>query len=106
MWKQDELLKDGDAIIVDVGGGSTELVLAQKAVCTFAQQLSSWLAAHARDAGELFAPAERVRTILDQHINRIGHQLHRNVPVDKVRYMVAISGDAQFAASLLSPQVG
>ncbi len=34
--KQDDLLKNADAIIVDVGGGSTELVLVQKGSVTFA----------------------------------------------------------------------
>ena len=101
--QQDGSLKNADAIIVDVGGGSTELVLTQKGSVTFANsyRLGSL---RMRETLETFrAPAERVRTILDQHINRMVDQLHRNVPVDKVRYMVAISGDAQFAASLLSP---
>jgi exopolyphosphatase/guanosine-5'-triphosphate,3'-diphosphate pyrophosphatase len=101
--QQDSSLKNADAIIVDVGGGSTELVLTQNGSVTFANsyRLGSL---RMRETLETFrAPAERVRTILDQHINRMVDQLHRNVPVDKVRYMVAISGDAQFAASLLSP---
>jgi len=101
--QQDGSLKNADGIIVDVGGGSTELVLTQKGSVTFANsyRLGSL---RMREALETFrAPAERVRTILDQHINRMVDQLYRNVPVDKVRYMVAISGDAQFAASLLSP---
>ena len=101
--QQDGSLKDADGIIVDVGGGSTELVLTQKGSVTFANsyRLGSL---RMRETLETFrAPAERVRTILDQHINRMVDQLYRNVPVDKVRYMVAISGDAQFAASLLSP---
>jgi exopolyphosphatase/guanosine-5'-triphosphate,3'-diphosphate pyrophosphatase len=102
--QQDGSLQDADGIIVDVGGGSTELVLTQKGKVTFASsyRLGSL---RMRETLETFrAPAERVRTILDQHINRMVDQLHRNVPVDKVRYMVAISGDAQFAASLLSPK--
>src|SRR5271170_8070220 len=101
--KQGGLLEGADAIIVDVGGGSTELMLIQKGSVTFANsyRLGSL---RMRETLETFrAPAERVRTILDQHINRMVDQVHRNVPVDKVRYMVAISGDAQFAASLLSP---
>jgi exopolyphosphatase/guanosine-5'-triphosphate,3'-diphosphate pyrophosphatase len=101
--QQDSSLKNADAIIVDVGGGSTELVLTQNGSVTFANsyRLGSL---RMRETLETFrAPADRVRTILDQHINRMVDQLHRNVPVDKVRYMVAISGDAQFAASLLSP---
>jgi exopolyphosphatase / guanosine-5'-triphosphate,3'-diphosphate pyrophosphatase len=102
--QQDGSLKDANAIIVDVGGGSTELVLTQKGSVTFANsyRLGSL---RMRETLETFrAPAERVRTILDQHINRMVDQVHRNVPVDKVHYMVAISGDAQFAASLLSPK--
>jgi exopolyphosphatase/guanosine-5'-triphosphate,3'-diphosphate pyrophosphatase len=102
--KEDDLLKKGDAIIVDVGGGSTELVLVQKGIVTFANtyRLGSL---RMRESLETFrAPAERVRTILDQHIHRIVDQLYRNVPVDKVKYMVAISGDAQFAASMLSSE--
>jgi exopolyphosphatase/guanosine-5'-triphosphate,3'-diphosphate pyrophosphatase len=102
--KQDGSLKDANAIIVDVGGGSTELVLTQKGSVTFANsyRLGSL---RMRETLETFrAPAERVRMILDQHINRMVDQVHRNVPVDKVHYMVAISGDAQFAASLLSPK--
>jgi len=102
--KQDDLLKDADAIIVDVGGGSTELVLVQKGSVTFANsyRLGSL---RMRETLETFrAPAERVRTILDQHIHRVVDQLYRNVPVDKVKYLVAISGDAQFAASMLSPK--
>jgi exopolyphosphatase/guanosine-5'-triphosphate,3'-diphosphate pyrophosphatase len=101
--RQDGSLKDADGIIVDVGGGSTELVLTQKGSVTFANsyRLGSL---RMRETLETFrAPAERVRMILDQHINRMVDQLYRNVPIDKVRYMVAISGDAQFAASLLSP---
>ena len=100
--RQDESLKNTDAIIVDVGGGSTELVLTQKGNVTFANsyRLGSL---RMRESLETFrAPADRVRTILDQHIHRLVDQLYRNVPVDKVKYMVAISGDAQFAASLLS----
>ena len=102
--QQDGSLKDASAIIVDVGGGSTELVLTQKGSVTFANsyRLGSL---RMRETLETFrAPADRVRTILDQHIHRMVDQLYRNVPVDKVHYLVAISGDAQFAASLLSPK--
>ena len=48
-------------------------------------------------------PSNRVRPVLDQHIRRTVDQLHRTVPIQKVDAMVAVSGDAQFAASLLSP---
>jgi exopolyphosphatase/guanosine-5'-triphosphate,3'-diphosphate pyrophosphatase len=100
--RQEASLRNTDAIIVDVGGGSTELVLTQKGSVTFANsyRLGSL---RMRESLETFrAPPDRVRTILDQHIHRLVDQLYRNVPVDRVKYMVAISGDAQFAAALLS----
>jgi len=102
--KQVDLLKNADAILVDVGGGSTELVLIQKGSVTFANsyRLGSL---RMRESLETYrAPADRVRTVLDQHIHRVVDQLYRNVPVDKVKYMVAVSGDAQLAASMLSPR--
>jgi exopolyphosphatase/guanosine-5'-triphosphate,3'-diphosphate pyrophosphatase len=102
--KQDDLLKNADAILVDVGGGSTELVLIQKGSVTFANsyRLGSL---RMRESLETYrAPADRVRTVLDQHIHRVVDQLYRNVPGDKVKYMVAVSGDAQLAASMLSPR--
>jgi exopolyphosphatase/guanosine-5'-triphosphate,3'-diphosphate pyrophosphatase len=102
--RQEDSLKNSDAIIVDVGGGSTELVLTRQGSITFANSYRLG-ALRMRESLETFrAPADRARAILDQHLHRVVDQLHRNVPIDKVKNMVAIAGDAQFAASLLSPQ--
>ncbi len=100
---QEPKLKVKDAIIVDIGGGSTELLLVQAGQITFAHSYRLG-ALRMREALETYrAPAERVRTILEQHINRTVDQVHRITPVDRVPYLIAVSGDAQFAASLLSP---
>lgn len=96
-------LKHGDVLIVDFGGGSTELLLVQDGRVTFASsyRLGSL---RIRETLETYrAPADRVRALLDQHIRRSIDQVHRGVPVKKVDHLVAVSGDAQFAASLLSP---
>jgi exopolyphosphatase/guanosine-5'-triphosphate,3'-diphosphate pyrophosphatase len=96
-------LREGNAIIVDLGGGSTELLLVQESRVTFANsyRLGSL---RVRETLETYrAPARRVRAVLDQHIRRTVDQLHRTVPLKKVETLVAVSGDAQFAASLLSP---
>lgn len=101
--QQHGLLAHDDALIVDVGGGSTELMLAQNSEVTFANsyRLGSL---RMRETLETYrAPADRVRAILGQHLQRTITQLFHSVPVDKVPWLIAISGDAQFAASLLSP---
>jgi exopolyphosphatase/guanosine-5'-triphosphate,3'-diphosphate pyrophosphatase len=101
--QQHGLLAHDDALIVDVGGGSTELMLAQNGEVTFAgsYRLGSL---RMRETLETYrAPADRVRAILQQHLQRTITQLFHSVPVDKAHWLIAISGDAQFAASLLSP---
>ncbi len=92
-----------NAIILDVGGGSTELLLVQKGNVTFANSYRLG-ALRMRETLETYrAPADRVRSILRQHIQRTIDQLHRSTPVDKIQSLIGVSGDAQFAASLLTP---
>ncbi|MGA2222159.1 MAG: Ppx/GppA phosphatase family protein [Verrucomicrobiia bacterium] len=101
--KGEKRLKKGNAILVDIGGGSTELLLLEDGCVTFAHSYRVG-ALRIRETLETYrAPTERLRAVLDQHIRRVVDQLHHTVPVKQVEAMVAVSGDAQFAASLLSP---
>jgi exopolyphosphatase/guanosine-5'-triphosphate,3'-diphosphate pyrophosphatase len=100
--KGEKRLKKGSAIIVDIGGGSTELLLLEDGCVTFAHSYRTG-ALRIRETLETYrAPSNRVRAVLDQHIRRVVDQLHHTVPVKQVEAMVAVSDDAQFAASLLS----
>jgi exopolyphosphatase / guanosine-5'-triphosphate,3'-diphosphate pyrophosphatase len=96
-------LKKGNALIVDLGGGSTELLLLQDGRVTFANsyRLGSLRIHEALETSR--APASRARAVLNQHIRRTVEQIHRNLPVKRAESLVAVSGDAQFAASLLCP---
>lgn len=101
--KQEKRLQKGNAIIVDLGGGSTELLLLEEGLVTFAHSYRLG-ALRIRETLETYrAPVDRIRALLDQHIRRVVNQLHHTVPVKRVGAMVAVGGDAQFAASLLSP---
>jgi exopolyphosphatase/guanosine-5'-triphosphate,3'-diphosphate pyrophosphatase len=101
--KKESKIKIADSLIVDVGGGSTELLLLEGGKISYANnyRLGSL---RMRETLETYrAPSDRIRLILEQHIRRVVDQLYRSTPVDKVPSIIAVSGDAQFAASLLSP---
>lgn len=101
--RNDPTLRASDVAIVEIGGGSTELIFVREGKVLFANtyRLGSL---RMRETLETYrAPSDRVRAVLDQHIKRTVDQLYWNVPVEEVPYLVAISGDARFAATRLSP---
>ena len=96
-------LKDGNVLVVDVGGGSTELLLVQKGQVTFSNSYRLGSLRMREMLETQRAPTERVRTILGQHIQRMVEQISRNVPASDLTAMVAMSGDSRFVAAQLSP---
>ncbi len=97
-------LKANDVLVVDVGGGSTELLLVQKGHVTFSDSYRLGSLRMHETLETHRAPAERIRTILGQHIQRLVEQIRRNLPVATVPVMVAMSGDSRFAAAQLYPE--
>ncbi|OQW96947.1 MAG: hypothetical protein BWK77_03120 [Verrucomicrobia bacterium A1] len=96
-------LKEGDVLVVDVGGGSTELVLVQQGRVTFSNSYRLGSLRMRETLETQRAPTERVRTILGQHVQRLVDQIRRNVPAVKLTALVAMSNDSRFAASQLFP---
>ena len=96
-------LKDGNVLVVDVGGGSTEILLVQKGQVTFSDSYRLGSLRMREMLESQRAPSERVRTILGQHIQRMVEQISRNVPVSDLTAMVAMSGDTRFVAAHLHP---
>jgi exopolyphosphatase/guanosine-5'-triphosphate,3'-diphosphate pyrophosphatase len=97
-------LKKSDMAIVEVGGGGTDFMVLQEGRVAFSEsyRLGSL---RMRETLETYrAPADRARAVLSQHIQRTIDQLRRRVPFQNLPYLVAVSGDARFAASLISPQ--
>ncbi|OGV42560.1 MAG: hypothetical protein A2X46_04655 [Lentisphaerae bacterium GWF2_57_35] len=101
--ESDPALKDSDVLVVDAGGGSTELLLVQKSFVTFADSYRVGSLRMRENLETQRAPPERVRTILGQHIQRLIEQVKRNLPPAKPTILVAMSGDSRFAASQLCP---
>ncbi|MDD3800465.1 MAG: Ppx/GppA phosphatase family protein [Novosphingobium sp.] len=97
-------LKSGGALVVDVGGGSTELLLLENGHVTFSNSYRLGSLRMRQTLETHRAPTERVRTILGQHIQRMVEQIVRNVPAAGISTIVAMSGDARFAAAQLCPE--
>ncbi|MSR64337.1 MAG: Ppx/GppA family phosphatase [Verrucomicrobiae bacterium] len=104
IFQDDPRLRSSDAAIIEVGGGSTEMIFVREGRVTFARN-SRLGSLRMRQTLETYrAPADRVRAVLDQYIQRTVDQLYWSVAAEEVPYLVAISGDVRFAASLISPR--
>lgn len=97
-------LSQGDALVVDVGGGSTEILLLQQGHVTFSNSYRVGSLRMRETLETHRAPTERVRTILGQNIQRLVEQILRSVPASKPAGLVAMSADSRFAASQLVPE--
>ncbi len=98
-------LKNGDALLIEIGGGSTEVLLVQQERVAFAEtyKLGSLRMHETLEACR--APAERARAILTQHIERTIESIRRSVPATKSLRFIAMSGDARFAAAQLGAKL-
>jgi len=95
-------LKKGDMLVVEVGGGDSELLLVQDGFVTFSNtyRLGSLRMRETLDTRH--TPAARLYATFLKHIQLSVDQIQRSVPVDKTPTLIAISGDARFAASQLA----
>ncbi|MCX7825351.1 MAG: HD domain-containing protein, partial [Verrucomicrobiae bacterium] len=94
-------LQRNNALIIEVGGGSTELLLLQKGNVTHSNTYGLGALRLRETIGSYRASPERVRTVLDQNITSIVDDIHRTVPVKSVPYLIAVSSDARFAVAQL-----
>jgi len=94
-------LRKGDMLVVEVGGGDSELLLVQDGFVTFSNtyRLGSLRMRETLDTRH--TPAARVYDTFLRHIQLTVDQIKRSVPVEKTLTMIAISGDARFAAAHL-----
>ncbi len=100
LWKMEEP-KPWEKLVIEVGGGSTEVLLMHEGHVTFCEtyrlgslRLRETLETHRAAAG-------RVRGMLLQDIRRTIDQMRQGVPPGAVADMIAMSGDARFAAAQL-----
>lgn len=96
-------LRKGDVLVVEVGGGDSELLLVQDGFVTFSNtyRLGSLRMRETLDTRH--TPAARLYDTFLKHIQLTVDQIQRSVPVDRTPNLIAISGDARFAAAQLAP---
>lgn len=97
-------LQKGDLLVLEVGGGDSELLLVQDGFVTFSNtyRLGSLRMRETLDTRH--TPAARLYETFLKHIQLTVDQIRRSVPVEKTPRLVAISGDARFAAGRISPR--
>jgi exopolyphosphatase/guanosine-5'-triphosphate,3'-diphosphate pyrophosphatase len=93
-----------DVLFAEVGGGSTELFLLRKGQVGFSNSYELGTLRMRETLETYLTPSERVRRILGQHIGRTAETMKRDVPPVPSPVLVAMSGDARFAASRISPK--
>lgn len=95
-------LAQADVLFAEVGGGSTELFLLRQGQVGFSNSYDLGTLRMRETLETYLTPTERIRRILGQHIGRAAETMKRDVPPVTSPVLVAMSGDAQFAASKIS----
>ena len=102
--ENDPSLASARAVVVEVGGGSTELLLVKDrdVVYSHTYRLGSL---RLRETLEAFrAPTVKVRNIMETHIHRTVEEVAEHVSKDGPIEMIAMGGDVRLAAHHLMPE--
>jgi len=103
LLKRDPELTSSPAVIVEVGGGNTEVLVVQGTDVLFAHtyRLGS---IRLREMLEAYrTPRVKSRQIMETHIQRNIEEIVQNVPRETSVELVALGGDVRFAAAQLIP---
>jgi exopolyphosphatase/guanosine-5'-triphosphate,3'-diphosphate pyrophosphatase len=100
----DAALAAARAVVTEVGGGSTELLLvkAGDVVYSHTYRLGSLRLRETLEA--LRAPTLKVRNIMESHINRTVEEIADHVSRDGQIELIAMGGDVRFAVRQLAPE--
>jgi len=99
----DQALAAGRALVTEVGGGSTELLVVKggDVVYSHTYRLGSLRLRETLEA--LRAPTLKVRNIMETHIHRTVAEIAEHISRDGPIEMIAMGGDVRFAVRQLQP---
>ncbi|MCF7838503.1 MAG: HD domain-containing protein [Candidatus Marinimicrobia bacterium] len=92
---------DEDLLVFEVGGGSTEVPLVRNRRVIFAQTYRLGSLRVREMLEDFHAPAARLPRLMHHQIERVIAQIHRSVPLIGRPRLLALGGDARFAAAQL-----
>jgi exopolyphosphatase/guanosine-5'-triphosphate,3'-diphosphate pyrophosphatase len=96
-------LADAESLIIEVGGGSTEVLLIQAGDVAYAHTYRLGALRLRKTLEAYRAPAGKLRNIMESQIQRIVDQVREHVPHIDSLAMIALGGDVRFAVSQLLP---
>jgi exopolyphosphatase / guanosine-5'-triphosphate,3'-diphosphate pyrophosphatase len=100
----DKALANARALVTEVGGGSTELLLVKGSdvVYSHTYRLGSLRLRETLEA--LRAPTLKVRNLMETHIHRTVAEMAEHVSRDGLIELIAMGGDVRFAVRQLQPE--
>jgi exopolyphosphatase/guanosine-5'-triphosphate,3'-diphosphate pyrophosphatase len=104
LLKSDPVLAKSRTAIIEVGGGSTELLLVQNADVIFSHSYRLGSLRLREQLETLHASRTATRAMMETHIRRVIDQILQQVPPEMAEKMVTMGGDMRFAARELIPE--
>ncbi|MCC7334331.1 MAG: Ppx/GppA family phosphatase [Pirellulaceae bacterium] len=101
LLQSDPRLATSKCVVVEVGGGSTEVLVVQSGNVLFSHTYRLGSLRLLEMLEKYDAPPTKQRAIMESQIERVVAQIREHVPRDTPLEMVAIGGDVRFAAANL-----
>ena len=101
LLQSDPRLANSKCVVVEVGGGSTEVLVVQAGNVLFSHTYRLGSLRLLEMLEKYDAPPTKQRAIMESQIERVVAQILEHVPRDTPLEMVAIGGDVRFAAANL-----
>ncbi|MEI6970559.1 MAG: exopolyphosphatase [bacterium] len=103
LLEKEVFLKEGNALIIEVGGGSTKLLLIQDGAVTRSSVFRLGALRMRETMEKHRTPADRIRAVVEEHIERTVEEMQHGIPVETVQNVIAVAGDMRLTMSKLVP---
>ncbi len=97
------LAAEADNLVIEVGGGSTEVLALHQKRFQFIRGYQLGSLRLRQQLEEYNAPALKLRELMESQISRTVQDIRRSLREPEHFHVIAMGGDARFAASLLKP---
>jgi len=102
--EQHEALGRGITCVVEIGGGSTEILVLEERDVVFANTFRLGSLRMRRTLDAYRTPGDRVREIMEAEVARVGDRLERALAGRRPDRLLVMGGDMRLAAKLVQPQ--